>query len=366
MGQTQAQLSRLENGPPLRDIERLAAWATLLDMPPELLWFALPTRVRARSLPSAVDGSAPIRLFQFMQSMRQADRQVGGSPLYATVTASLGNHLATRQSLTKENGSASATAALHEMAGWMAHDGGMSGLARKHFTTALPLAERGDDQQLTAQIRASFSHLMGHLGKADDALEHSSRGLKQLRNGPAHGPLTARLLALEARAFAASGRPYESAASLDRAEQAWQAGGTGSSQWLSPFDFVSLAVEVARCHIHIGDLPRAEQYLRDALAQMGCDRTRSRALATLMLITTLIGQNRLDEAADRTRAVLEAITGLSSAVVVEQLRHVAVLLSARAATFAEIPPLLTLIGQAIRQREWIGTFGPPPVATPHG
>ncbi|WP_255510630.1 hypothetical protein [Micromonospora sp. WP24] len=39
---TQAQLSRVENGPPLVHLDRLAHWATLLGIPSSRLWFALP------------------------------------------------------------------------------------------------------------------------------------------------------------------------------------------------------------------------------------------------------------------------------------------------------------------------------------
>jgi hypothetical protein len=42
LGISQAQLSRIEVGPPLQDLQRLAQWATVLRIPRELLWFDLP------------------------------------------------------------------------------------------------------------------------------------------------------------------------------------------------------------------------------------------------------------------------------------------------------------------------------------
>jgi transcriptional regulator with XRE-family HTH domain len=42
LGITQAQLSRIENGPPARDLDRLIHWARMLAIPPEYLWFDLP------------------------------------------------------------------------------------------------------------------------------------------------------------------------------------------------------------------------------------------------------------------------------------------------------------------------------------
>lgn len=51
LGITQAQLSRVENGPPLVHLDRLAHWALRLGIPPPVLWFALPGRP-----PAAVAG----------------------------------------------------------------------------------------------------------------------------------------------------------------------------------------------------------------------------------------------------------------------------------------------------------------------
>ncbi|MEV4488654.1 helix-turn-helix transcriptional regulator [Micromonospora coxensis] len=42
LGITQAQLSRVENGPPVVHLDRLAHWAKVLGIPPSLLWFSLP------------------------------------------------------------------------------------------------------------------------------------------------------------------------------------------------------------------------------------------------------------------------------------------------------------------------------------
>jgi transcriptional regulator with XRE-family HTH domain len=39
---SQTQLSRIENGRPVYDLDRLIQWAKTLRIPPELLWFALP------------------------------------------------------------------------------------------------------------------------------------------------------------------------------------------------------------------------------------------------------------------------------------------------------------------------------------
>ncbi|NIL43480.1 helix-turn-helix transcriptional regulator [Salinispora arenicola] len=42
VGMSQAQLSRIENGPPVVHLDRLAQWAAVLHIPEDRLWFALP------------------------------------------------------------------------------------------------------------------------------------------------------------------------------------------------------------------------------------------------------------------------------------------------------------------------------------
>lgn len=42
VGLTQAQLSRIENGPPIKDLDKLIMWARTLRIPARLLWFKLP------------------------------------------------------------------------------------------------------------------------------------------------------------------------------------------------------------------------------------------------------------------------------------------------------------------------------------
>lgn len=44
IGMTQAQVSRIETGPPMVDLDRLIDWALLLRIPEEYLWFSLPEK----------------------------------------------------------------------------------------------------------------------------------------------------------------------------------------------------------------------------------------------------------------------------------------------------------------------------------
>jgi len=50
LGLSQPQVSRIENGPPIRNLDTLAYWARTLHIPPELLWFRLPDEKGERAV----------------------------------------------------------------------------------------------------------------------------------------------------------------------------------------------------------------------------------------------------------------------------------------------------------------------------
>jgi len=102
LGLTQAQISRIENGSPVRHLDNLAHWATTLRIPEHLLWFKLPgERAERRPALAAVQPDKP----EEHESVQQAPGEVllpvviNGHPVLvpldaATVAANgLGMHL---------------------------------------------------------------------------------------------------------------------------------------------------------------------------------------------------------------------------------------------------------------------------------
>lgn len=59
LGITQARLSRIEHGPPIKDLDKLIDWARALGIPERLLWFRLPENSPAAS-PDAVALLPPV------------------------------------------------------------------------------------------------------------------------------------------------------------------------------------------------------------------------------------------------------------------------------------------------------------------
>jgi transcriptional regulator with XRE-family HTH domain len=64
LGLSQPQVSRIETGPPIRNLDTLAYWARVLRMPTELLWFDMPGSTRLSALagaPAQLDSILPER-----------------------------------------------------------------------------------------------------------------------------------------------------------------------------------------------------------------------------------------------------------------------------------------------------------------
>ena len=384
MGLTQAQLSRIENGPAMKDLDKLIQWAELLEIPARLLWFQLPKQRRViTSMPLSgrptilatpvqpLPAAGPYQLvwvgsqtgrangsdMAAMQSFRSADRQVGGGHLYATVVNYLHSDVAPRlfggDHDTDSQTVFTAAAALTEMAGWMAHDAGRDDQAHRHFGRALDMSTVGQDRELGVHVLGSMSHLAHHRCQPHDAIRFAQAGEKTLAAGPRNPELEARVFAMQARGFAALRRPKEALTLLARAEKALD--GTHDEEpsiWASHFDEGSLASEAARCMRHLGKHAQAQRHAERIIELRPADRTRSRAFGQLILIMALIEQGEPEHACAIAREVLNSTQSLGSYLIIQQLRDIQLLLEPYKCT-AVVREFLECLAEALRQRLWL-------------
>jgi transcriptional regulator with XRE-family HTH domain len=144
LGLTQAQVSRIENGSPIRNLDTLAYWARVLRIPTHLLWFKLPPEASGHGgeAPPAERPTLPMtRPFQAtpqaaarlhdpdavaMRAFRTADLQAGGGHMYASVIRYLQADMAPRlfgsDAGADDQSLFTAAAALTEMVGFLFAD----------------------------------------------------------------------------------------------------------------------------------------------------------------------------------------------------------------------------------------------------
>ncbi|MEV0157974.1 hypothetical protein AB0H57_30310 [Micromonospora sp. NPDC050686] len=235
----------------------------------------------------------------------------------------------------------------------MAHDSGDSTTSRRHFREALALAVDSRDQLLAGQVHGSLSHLACHDGNGDAAISHATDGLGVVAREEASAGVRARLFALQARGFASAGRTLDCHSSLQLAEAALAEAAASHAAWLSPFDRTSLDIEVARCLLRLGDVTAALRTLGGVVAGEPIGRVRSQALARLLLVTALVGQARIEEACLLTHQTIDLTHGLGSAVVLDQLRHLTLLLRSHTSGCPDVPQLLDRLRDTFQERSWV-------------
>ncbi|WP_309227194.1 helix-turn-helix domain-containing protein [Micromonospora thermarum] len=209
LGITQAQLSRVENGPPMVHLDRLAHWAQLLHIPPSALWFSLPgsrtvATVRPVDLaPKALEEGGTTNRRQFhalaalaglhasgcidlltsrattptsigmdhvryastlVEEFRRADAQMGADAL-CDVAIHAHDRLsawAAKASYSRSVGDAlqSALAELAIQAAWLAIDANRRAEARPYLNEAIARARIADDSRVEVRALACMSLLL--------------------------------------------------------------------------------------------------------------------------------------------------------------------------------------------------------------
>ncbi|WP_280454095.1 hypothetical protein [Nocardia brasiliensis] len=374
-GISQVRLSRIENGPPIKHLDQLIYWANLLHIPAELLWFQLPGSRAAKPASrravapagssAAPDGRIGGRVtsgdpdIDALYAFRSADRERGGAHLYAEVITYLNTDVGPRM-FTGDDSTGSTTflaaAGLVEMAGWMAHDAGHDERSRRHLHRALDLSKLGGDPQFAVHVLSSLSHLELHRNQPIPALRHAYDAEMALSKVPGNPELAARVLAMQARGFAAQGRSREAYKLLDRAGQALDTTAAAPpSPWVSRFDYGALASEAARCARQLGDLRTAEQHARRIIELRPAQGTRSRAFGLLTLAAVLAEQGHPEQACAISSDVIAQTGTLASHLIVRHLQDLRQQLQPYR-TSPSVTQFLECLGEAMRERTWIAAM----------
>ncbi|MEU1239906.1 XRE family transcriptional regulator [Micromonospora parva] len=374
LGITQAQLSRVENGPPLVHLDRLAHWARLLGIPAPCLWFALPGQsqrsvekaeiARAATDPQGAEpdegrrallagiaavaagagllggservqprriGTADIaRLNAVLELYRSVDRESGGGLLYREVARfaeSVYRMLDWSHPAGLTPPLITAVATARQLAGWTALDAGRHDDAQRHFVAGERAALTADNGPLVAMIRYAQVKQLQHLRHNRDAL--ATLQLTHAQLGSQATPAARALLwGAEAASIAALGDHETAVRTLGKAsDQFERINKEREPAWMGFYDRGELFAQYGRVYRDMARRDRrhaseAVRWGRDSIAAFGAGNVRSTVLNEAGLCSALfladepeqalaVGARVLkQERAMRSRRVLDRIVNL--------------------------------------------------------
>ena len=294
LGLRQPQVSSIETGPSIRDLDTLVYWARVLRIPAELLWFDMPGQTRqavpSRSsasldatgadesslvlaallndltsdrLPilgnsetggvgvSALEGaSLAERAEVLLRLFLELDDELGGDTLYLPLSRYVAR-LGANVEQAPADGLA-AFAQLSQMTGWLALDGNRHGAARRYLTTAVYAAHEAQQPALAASSLAYLSLQETYLGHLSSALSLAQTA-SSVGNGSVTSLTKTMLGTRLARAHAGLRNTEDCIRSLDEMRTAFSKTGQQEEPlWISYVDEVEVAAQEGACYLDLG------------------------------------------------------------------------------------------------------------------
>lgn len=363
VGTTQPAISRLETGPPVKDLDKLAFWARTLVIPPHLLWFRQPGEIQhpiprsqpepasapsitkeqsqfSALLPDLVADELPLlgrsgshvgvgtvaglTLRQsatgLLRLFLQLDDEMGGDTLYEPLARYVARLAVNAQ--TDPGDGLPAFGQLSQMTGWLALDANRHAEARRYLTTAVYVAHQAHDPALAASSLAYMSLQQTYRGDRSSAL-----ALAETAHATGAGSLTAlvetSLGTRLARAHAGLGNVSECRRALDRARAAFaRAGNDDEPPWVSYVDEVEVEAQEGACYLDLSLTSEAAASLGRAielLEQHAPHRIRDRVHYLARLAKCHLVDREIEQACTTASEALEFSKAIGSARVTERL-----------------------------------------------
>lgn len=368
LGITQAQLSRVENGPALVHLDRLAHWAKLLAIPAACLWFALPGQPHRpvgaaapstghedtgadqsrRALlagiaavaagagllggselvkPRRIGTSDIARLNAVLELYRSVDRESGGGLLYGEV-ARFAESVYRMLDWGHPSGLTppliAAVATARQLAGWTALDAGRHDDAQRHFVAGERAALAADNAPLVALIRYAQAKQLQHLKHNRDAL--ATLQLTHAQLGSHSTPAAKALLwGAEAASLAALGDHQTAVKTLGEAsDQFERIDKEREPDGMGFYDRGELFAQYGRVYRDMARRDRkhaseAVRWGRDAIAAFGAANVRSTVLNEVGLCSALFLADEPEQALAVGTRVLEQTQSMTSRRVIDRV-----------------------------------------------
>jgi transcriptional regulator with XRE-family HTH domain len=368
LGITQTQLSRVETGPPVRDLERLIRWARILSIPAEQLWFDLPgeepgghgggdrfggellghgawtqesTALLLDALQRADLAAMPVlasrlahewllaeppqvvevrsgrrigvdligKIERRVAHLRHMDDFIGGGDLYQLVEREL------RATVRLLSQAAYSEQLGKRLLGAVA-DAGHEAAAGRYYVAGIQAAHAAGDRAMAANLISLLGYLHSNAGTAHQRREAVLLAQTALAGAGRRVTATCRALLCErvAWAHARVGDLRRTERALGEADRAFErrrpADDPGWVYWL---DRDEVDVMAGRCYTELEQPRRAEPLLRGALGHYDERRARETVLYRSWLAQGYVQAGELEEAARQSSRALLVAAGVNSA-----------------------------------------------------
>jgi hypothetical protein len=255
------------------------------------------------------------------------------------------------------------TAELAQLAGWMAYDEGLPGVAQRYYLLGLSACQEARSPVLGAKILGDMTQLSTAHRHYEDSLDLTRTALYIL---PRHDSalVRAEILGLESRAQAHLGNQAAAVRAVDAVDacvDVWQeAQGDVAPDWLHYMNQAEVDclaanayTELALCAddaVHaIAHAERAERHALSARASRAQGYDRSRILDEIRLAKVRLAQHDLDESVTVAETAVELAAPTSSAVVCDWLLRFHGELTARYPRNAHVVPFSEHLREYVRR-----------------
>ena len=216
-----------------------------------------------------------------------------------------------------------AGAQLSYLAGWKAHDLGLSGLAQQYYLYSFQLAAQADPRAHAAYALRILAHQAMDLGRHEHCVELADAALARAK-GRVDADTESLFWLTATRAHAADGNSREALVALSTAERLiGRAGGDAGPEWAAlggPAE-ARLASQAGKALQAMGDLPQAqEQFRRSARCWDPVTHPRIYALTLANLAETQCAQGNVEQVCQTWHQALDGMAGIRSARTREAVR----------------------------------------------
>ncbi|MFB9902886.1 helix-turn-helix domain-containing protein [Allokutzneria oryzae] len=329
----QVSISRLENGPPEKNLDKLVFWARLLGIPGRLLWFDLPENTRPRTTSAPAPNAAPVTA--------GAVGRIGAGDTASTTTPAQAIRETTRHLIDLDNRYGAhdvaplaikafrqarrtwnttaptrsgpdrelcaALGELAEVAGWIAFDAEQHHPARRLNEEALHFSRMAGDRSTELLTLLNFSMQESHLKHLNESLMIATSALE-------NGRLSPRVRAMfhirQARALSKSGQHHEALRTFERARVLF---GDGTAErdpeWAWWIDTTELLSHQGLMHAELGRPDLGIPVLHEAVNGESTGASY-RAITLAQLWSVMVAAGAWQDAQALTDTLAERVRGI--------------------------------------------------------